>query len=705
MAILGKIRSQGLILILVIALALFAFIIQGLLTSNGAAKASSLGSVGDTELDREAFGRRVEATMQQRGAGSSTVQAVNSVWDAEVRDAVLSMQINEAGIDVSDEAVKNQVKTLYANAPIFLGEDGQFSEIKMNTFVADLKENNPAQYQLWLQDVDNAADQAKQTQFFNLLKSGIIGTQATGEMEYRLENDNRSFTFVNIPYTSIADSLVEVSKSEISSYISKNESQFKAEAQRDIQYVIFEDKPSQADKDKAKADLAEILPETYTAFNDNTNKTETYQGLKSVEDVETFVNAESDVPYDSSYTLTSELSDAVKPIATLEKGATYGPFEDGEYMKISRLENRKTIMDSVQTKHILVAYAGATRSTATRTKEEAKKVADSIFATIGQSSNKFDAKWDYFSENTEIAKGEDIGWVIYSGNARNFAPGFTKFLFENDKGSVGISESAFGYHIIHIQDTKAPKEAVQIATIAKKVEASKATGKQLFTNAQKFQQGVADKEFDEVAVEFTLDVKPVQKLKAMDETLPGLQKNRSIVQWAFKETTDVGETERFETSEGYVIVQLTRKSEAGLMSAEDASATVTPILRNEKKAKMIMDKITGTELNDIAAAQGQNAKAATAVNRKNPTIPGVGEEPKVVGTAFGLAQGATSKPITGEKGVFIVKVTAIENAPDLANYRADATEAATRTANQATSKLVEALKKSVEITDNRATFY
>lgn len=704
MAILGKIRSQGLILILVIALALFAFIIQGLLTSSGAAKGSSLGSIGDTELDREAFGRRVEATMQQRGAGTSTVQAVNSVWDAEVRDAVLRMQINEAGIDVSDEAVKNQIQNMYANSPIFQDENGQFSEIKMNTFVADLKNNQPERYQLWLQDVDNAADQAKQTQFFNLLKSGIIGTQAAGEMEYRLANDNRSFTFVNIPYTSIADSLVEVSKSEIADYISKNKEKYKVDAQRDIQYVLFEDKASMEDKQAMKTDMTKLL-NSYQEFSENTNRTETYQGLNTVEDVETFVNSQSDLPYDGNFILTSKIAATAKPIAALEKGATYGPYEDGEYMKISRLEDKKMIMDSVQTKHILVAYAGASRSTATRSKEEAEKVADSIFATIGQSSSKFNTKWDYFNKNTEIAKGEDIGWVVYSGNARNFAPGFSKFLFENDKGTIGISESSFGYHIIYIQDTKAPTEAVKIATVAKKVEASKQTGKQLFTNAQKFQQGAASKDFAEVAKEFTLDVKPVKNLKAMDENLPGLQRNRSIVQWAFRETTDVGETERFETPEGYVIVQLTRKAEAGEMSTEEASATITPILRNKKKAKMIMDKITATEVNDIAAAQGVSPRAATSVNRKSPTIPGVGEEPKVVGAAFGLEQGATSKPIAGEKGVFVLKVTAIENAPDLGNYGSDANEVAQRTANQATSKLVEALKKSVNITDNRASFY
>lgn len=93
------------------------------------------------------------------------------------------------------------------------------------------------------------------------------------------------------------------------------------------------------------------------------------------------------------------------------------------------------------------------------------------------------------------------------------------------------------------------------------------------------------------------------------------------------------------------------------------------------------------------------------LTEKNPTLPGVGEEPFVVGTAFGLAQGATSKPIAGENGVFVIKVIAIETAPELQNYTFNANTIATQSANQSTTKLVEALKKAVEIEDNRSVFY
>lgn len=704
MAILGKIRSQGLILILVIALALFAFIIQELLTSNGASKDATLGVVGDTEIDRIAFSRKVENTMQSR-TNMSTVAAVNTVWNSEVRTAVLNAQIEAAGIDASEQAIKDQISRSFAGEVNFQDSNGMFSEVAMNTYVTNRKQEDPNWYnQIWLPAVDNIKNQVKQQQFFNLLKSGIIGTQADGELEYRLANDTRTFSFVNIPFTSIADSLVDVSKSEIQKYISDHKSEFEVEAQRDLQYVFFEEKASNEDRTSLKNDLASLL-NTKEEYSEVTKQKESVQGLKDVADVTSFVNANSDIPYSDEYTVVSKLPAEIQAAGNFGLGQTFGPYVDGEYVKISKVEGKKTIMDSVKNRHILVKYAGATRSDATRSKEEAQQLADSIFATIGSSKSRYLTKWEYFKDNQELAKGEDLGWTVYSGNASSLAEGYRNFLFDNPEGTIGIAESSFGFHIIYLEETKTPITAIQLATVAKEIEASKATRKQLFTNVQKFQQAVNSDNFAELAKEYGVTVKPVNSLKVLDENLPGLERNRAIVKWAFDEKTDIGEVDRFETPTGYVLAQLTKKSDAGTTNPEDASLKVTPILRNKKKAAMILEKIKATDINEIAKNQNQPVRSAAAVNRKNPTIPGVGEEPVVVGTAFGIAQGKTSKPVVGEKGVFVVKVTAIEKAPDLQNYTSDANELAQRTANAATSQLVEALKKSMAITDNRATFY
>ena len=95
---------------------------------------------------------------------------------------------------------------------------------------------------------------------------------------------------------------------------------------------------------------------------------------------------------------------------------------------------------------------------------------------------------------------------------------------------------------------------------------------------------------------------------------------------------------------GYVIAKITAKEGKGLMNADEASAKVLPIIRNQKKAEQLFAKINGEDLNAIASANGVTVKPASAITMKNSTISGAGIERKVVGTAFGLEENAVSKP-------------------------------------------------------------
>ena len=707
MAILGKIRSQGLILIIIIALALFAFIVgdlirQGSFTSEDQ---NVIGYVGDTELSRQQFSRQVEASMSQR-SGMSTIQAVNGVWDQQVRDAVLKQQIEDAGIEVTDEEVSGYMKAAYARFPQFQDENGQFSEALFAQYVNQAAEQNP---EGWAQDLASAENQVRQQKLFTLLKSGVIGTRTDGEFAYRLENDKRTFQYVNIPYSSIPDSEVEITKSDIKKYIKDHENQFQADAQRDIEYVLFEDKASADDTKSIDAELTGLVNSKENQYNEQTKKTETVAGLKDTKNMELFINANSDLPYSNRFTMVSKLPPAQRDLAGKNIGDIVGPYTDGEYAKISKIEDKKVINDSIKNRHILVSFAGATRagSDVTRNKAAAKKMADSILATIGQSKDNYDARYEYYEENEPQIVAQDLGWVVYSGNAAQFAPGYTKFLYDNNEGAVGVAESAFGFHVIRIDEATGSGDAVKLATVAKKVTASKATSKSLYTQTQKFQQAAQkkDADFEALAKEYELTATPVRNLKSLDENLPALGRNRDIVKWSFNNDREVGDVERFETPNGYVIARLTRVSNEGLMTVEEASPRVTPILRNKKKSDMIIAKINSGDINTIATNQKQEVNTAAAVNRKSPVIAGIGQEPKVVGTAFGMKEGNTSSPIAGEKGVFVIKLTSIEKAPELDNYTSDARTVAQRTANQSTSALVEALKKATEIEDRRSSFY
>jgi peptidyl-prolyl cis-trans isomerase D len=200
-------------------------------------------------------------------------------------------------------------------------------------------------------------------------------------------------------------------------------------------------------------------------------------------------------------------------------------------------------------------------------------------------------------------------------------------------------------------------------------------------------------------------VRPVNKIKQLDENLPGLGSQRNIVQWAFNNETEVGDIKRFNINNGYAVVQLTGSYKEGLMAAEDASATVLPIIRKERKAAQIMAANAGKTMEAIAKDNNVTVSTASALSVKTPTIPGAGSEPAVVGTAYGMAQGETSELLEGNSGIFMVEVTKRTEAPKLENYSTYANTLKNNAASRVNTAVYTALKEAAEIEDKRATFY
>ncbi|OYX27576.1 MAG: hypothetical protein B7Z06_04075 [Flavobacteriales bacterium 32-35-8] len=279
---------------------------------------------------------------------------------------------------------------------------------------------------------------------------------------------------------------------------------------------------------------------------------------------------------------------------------------------------------------------------------------------------------------------------------------FNDFEFDGKTGDLGVVKTAFGFHIMEILGQKGQGKAMKVATIAKKIEPSEETVDAVFRNASNFEIAIGKKDFDAVAKESNYIVRPVNGIEILEENIPGIGSQRPIVRWAFSEEAKIGEVKRFSIPNGYAIVQLVAKHEEGLMSADQASATVSPIIRKEKKAEVIKNRVKATNLEALATAEKTTVKTASAINMKNPTITGAGREPLVVGTAFGLKEGQTSKLIAGDFGVYMLQVTKVEPAAKLDNYQAAANRVEQQKVNVVSSKLFDALKEAAEIEDNRA---
>ena len=190
----------------------------------------------------------------------------------------------------------------------------------------------------------------------------------------------------------------------------------------------------------------------------------------------------------------------------------------------------------------------------------------------------------------------------------------------------------------------------------------------------------------------------------MDENFGAIGNQRQIVRWAFENETNVGDVKRFEVANlGNVIAKLKKVYELGLMSIEEARPSVEPILKNKKKAETIKAKMAGSTLAAIAKTNATTVQQAVDVTLENASLPGVGPEQKVVGTAFAIGVNKMSAPIEGNSGVYVVQTKVITKAPALKNHADYVAKLKSQNASAA-GRIIPALKADAEIEDNRAKF-
>ena len=705
MAILGNIRKRTTVLILIIGLALFAFVISGIFTGNdsGAKIGSSVAEINGEDVSIDAFRQKVEQASRRYGANFSSTQLVNTVYDQEVRSTLLNQQFEDLGINIESDQIVEFVKTSgYAQIPDFQDENGIFNAEIFKSAIADWKVNDPLRYDAWLQDEQNIMQAAKEQMYFNLVKAGAGATLNEGEFDYNLTNNKVDVQYVRVPYTSIADSTIEVSKKEIEVYINDHKADYKQDRARDIRFVFFEEKPSLEDETAVKDGMVKLLSNT-VEYNATTDQNDTILGFRNTTDMTAFLDRNSDSKYDTIFRAKKELpAIASDSILALHIGEIYGPYRDGDFFKMSKMMARKP-NGSVKASHILFTYEGATRANPEikRTKEEAEEEAKKILAEAKKEDAVFANLARDNSDGPSAPRGGDLGYF----QEGIMADEFNDFCFGNDVGTVGLVETEFGFHIIRVDDKE---DVVRVATLSREVESSEETVNTLFTEATKFEMASIDaeaNEFSNIAKESEFTVRPVNKIKEMDENLPGLGSQRAVVQWAFNDDTKVGAIKRFDLTNGYAVVQLTKKYKEGLMASEDASATVLPKIRKERKAAQIIAANKGKSLEDLASANNVTVSTASALTMKSPTIPGAGREPLVVGSAFTLEEGASSGLLIGETGVFMVKVTKKTPAAEIQNFSTYAKTLTTSNANRVNSAVYNALKECADIEDKRATFY
>ena len=704
MAILGEIRKRSWLLVGVIALALLAFLVNPDTIDKVFGKNPNiLGKVNGEEITRDELNDQLFIMQQQaQQQGQPTKGLEEQAWQILVQSKLIKQQFEKMGLKLTDEIFWSQLQydPIFAQNQQYFDEKGNFKLQEIKSEIEKAQATNPENYNFWLKNKKAIEYRMMARMLFGNITAGITVSKKEAELMMKFRDEMANIDFVKVDYLEFSKkNNVRVTTQDLADYIKLHPTMFKATASRNLAYAYFPATPSAQDD---AATLNEIN-KLYLKGTDASNGAENFQNTKNDS---MFVELNSDVPFIPQYVGLNQVPQGIKDkIATATIGQTFGPYKEQNLYVVSKLLDKKA-SDSTQSKHILIAYKGAERSTASRTKEAAKKIADSLLAVIKADPAKFAEGLKLSDEPNAVERNGSVGWTTPTSP---FAPGYLKFLADNPKGATGLAETSFGYHIINVEDKKSGSMTYKIAHLAKNVKASDKTENQVLTQATRFIQQTEGKSFNQfknLAEKNKYRFDNPKTVGRFQGTLPGLgtDKDGDIISWAFDKKRNIGDTDIF-TVEGTgdrIVAYVVGKQDEGLADPETVRDQIEPIVKNKLLAKKIIEKInTGkyTSLDQAAKAFG-TTKANAVVNLFNPSVNG-SMEPRVAGAAFGLASNKLSQPVEGMTGVYLVVKKSVTTNKMPGDVKQIIQSMAQQNAQQFTGSFLKSLQDNADIKDYR----
>lgn len=656
MAILGQIRSRPWLLMGVIALALLAFLVNPDSIDKVFGKNPDvLGKVNGEKITREEFNDQLFVLQQQaEQQGQPKNGLEEQAWQLLVQSKLIKQQFEKMGFEMTDDYFWNQIQydQMFAQQKQFFDEKGNFKTQELKKQIEDMKAASPEGYNQWLKTRKSIEYRLMARQVFANVSTGITTGKKEAEELMRERDQLADIDFVKVDYAAyLQKNNIKVTTEDLANYIKQHPVMFKAEESRNIGIVYFPSQPSPADDAAAQKEISKL----FSVGSDASGGSENFQNTKNDS---MFIMANSDMPFNPQYLKPNQLPQTIQAqLPTAAIGQTFGPYKEQNFYVVSKLLDKKT-SDSTLSRHILIAFKGSPAGEGvTRSKEQAKKLADSIGAIVKANPGKFTEFLKLSNDPSSAAQGGSLGWTTPE---TPFVPEFLKYLSENPKGATGVVETQFGYHIINIEDKKPGAMAYKVANLVKAIKPSDATEAEVNKKASRFVQQVQGKSFNDfvnIAKKANYQFSNPKQAKRFDGQLQGLgtDKDPEILAWAFDKKREKGDTELF-TVDGTgdkIVVYLNGKQEKGTADPESVRDQIEVVVKNKLAAKQISEKIAKAGNLDQIAKQFGTTKQSAQVNLLNPSVAG-SMEPKVAGAAFGVKKGQLSKPVEGGTGVYVL---------------------------------------------------
>jgi len=705
MAVIGNIRKHSTFLIIIIGVALAAFVLGDFAKGGGGSREVNIGSVAGEDITIMDFNLKVDQfiqnTKQQQNKERLTSDEIyrlkDDTWKQIVREILMEKEYEALGLTVTTEELFDLVqgpnphpliKQYFADP-----NTGQYNRALIIDYLKNL-DNLPAEAkQQWIQFEEYIRNDYLSTKYKALVSNGYYVPNALAKMAYADDNNSASIAYLASNYADLADSLVDVTDADYEEYFEKNKERYEQKASRELEYVTFEIKPSMKDMEASRKDIDEI-----------------YAEFKLTTDIARFVKSASDTPYDSSWKAQGQLPVQIDSnMFNSEIGTVTEPYLNNYIFSTARLVDVSYRPDSLKASHILVAYAGALRANPeiNRSKLQAEELADSLYNVVKKSSNKLTQLAMEFSDDGSIAQNAgDLGW--FADGQMVYA--FNQAVINTKVGDITKVETPFGYHIIEVTGKKEDVKKVKVAIVNREVIESNETYQKTFAKASKLaSENKTIDAFNEAVTEEKLNKRTANNIQEMSNYISGLKNPRQIIHWAYNENTEVGDVSPVFDLEGmFVVAALKLKTEEGYPSLEDIKSRLTAFVTNEVKGNVLAEKMGayGKEFDKISENLNLDKVDINSLTFSSRNIQGFGAENKVIGSVFGMNPSEVSEPIIGSGAVFVIKVDKLTEAPE----RDDYTQNSTTLKNTFTQRVDQdypfrAIEKASDIKDNRLLFY
>ena len=727
MALIGKIREKSGLLVILIGLALLAFIMgDWQKITGGSEDLFGYGTVYGEKIEYTAYEdatRKFEEQdrmqfMQQQREYTQRDQEASSdkAWNFVVETTLFEKEYEALGIDVSDAEFDAY---LYGTDGFSLLPDvadgfrdsitGMFNPKLLEKFIEEREAATDKNIQeQWESTKKGLKDRRKQEKYYALIGQGLYVTKLEAEEEYFAQKEKKNISYVVRRYSEISDEDIKVSDDDVRKYYDEHKSDKKYEnkqASREVRWFDVNIMPSKKDS----SDFSKEMSSLKGAFAASTNDS---NFVMENSEMKFYTSSKFGTAVPEGHPKAQNLMinyprymDTVFSTASI--GQVVGPFPSKDKMVLTKVIGFTP--QKITARHILIGTNGSTDDKVIAAKQ---KTADSIVKLLNK---------DNFAEF--VTKfSDDKGSVANGGEYADFLEAdmvteFSEFCANKPIGTVGTVKTQYGIHIIEVLSRDAAKFPV-VAAVQKTFAASQTTidkkDSEVYNLLYKLEGKISKIEdakakldmFDTIVQQAGYFARPLNIMSDNPKLYGFLTSfaEDKILKLAFEANAKVGDltTAPIKDKDRYIIAMVSSIREKGAPNFEDIEKVMRRDLMEERKAKRLMNQLMKDKTLEGMAKRGNTGVMKAEVTFATPQITGAGYEPEVIGSIFsGLKEGIPSKPMKGKMGVYVVRVDQTIKAPAAANYSVEKDQMLGQLRGGLQSQLSGALKKKAEVVDNR----